>query len=328
MQKRWQIVLIAVIFTVWIPGMMIRAISKRGNYIKLQSDRPDVTEFEGVGTDNNGTETDCICVSVLLDDGIWLMPLEEYVAGVVLAEMPASFEMEALKAQAVVARTYVLRRLEGDSKHADAAICGKSDCCQGYRGELDYLANGGTAANVEKVKRATRETEGIVLLYKGKLIEATYFSCSGGITEDAEAVWGRDVPYLQSIASPGEEKATKYIDTTYLSVDDFEKRLNVELTGEPNSWIGKIVYTDGQGVDTIEICGVPYKGTELRTKLGLHSTSFTISVIGKTVVITTKGYGHRVGMSQYGADAMAVNGDTYDRILTHYYQDVVLSRYR
>ena len=131
------------------------------------------------------------------------MTMEAYLTGVVLAEMPASFEPEALKAQAVVARTYTRRRMES-SKHTAAAGCMDPGCCQSWRSESDYLDSGGRERDLQKVRRAVAETDGLVLRYDGKLIDATYFSCSGGSTEDAVAVWGQDVPYLQAVQSPGE----------------------------------------------------------------------------------------------------------------------------
>lgn len=147
-------------------------------------------------------------------------------------------------------------------------------------------------------------TSGWVLTYEGELIEATYFSCSGGSTEDAAAVWGTEFPYLQAVASPGEEKAAHYTDTVRLSAEAFQDALGVTLSGSPGSWFRDVTYTDGGGIDTIVIGGTSYKGTSLRSALGLRSTAFSISTTEDTVTITTRGYGHRVGMSQYGADAM------------------------
>ena len=252
------------------------------------------------------------------------MELEEYLVGVVLAEMPASFEEEALKAQAVVARTYTVRAREGKSKHDDGDICGDSTCCQGYLAPADY---GGTEEALAKVQNAVASTSGQVLTYEGKLVEATYFSCSGGTTEDAVAVWGTDVPYLQSVSSPGEENATYYTDAVSFTIQEFASRLGVNLTGKPASWLGDVTHTSGGGVDTIMIGGLTFKGTELRKLLGLRSTAFTITATEDIVTVQTRGYGHRVGMSQYGADAMAALGSTYGEILTHYYQGTELTNW-
>ena len=144
--------------------------------------------------------------------------------------------------------------------------------------------------------------------------------------EDAAAVWGTDFPYLQAVASPGEEKAAHYTDTVRFSAEAFQDALGVKLSGSPGSWFRDVTYTDGGGVDTIVIGGTSYKGTSLRSALGLRSTAFSISTTEDTVTITTRGYGHRVGMSQYGADAMAVTGSTCQEILVHYYPGTTLTK--
>ena len=267
-------------------------------------------------------------IPVLMSNGeITQMDLSAYLTAVVLKEMPASFEIEALKAQAVVARTYALRQYTTGSKHIDGAVCVNSACCQGFCTPEDYLASGGDQAMLDRIRGAIQDTGNQVLVYDGKLIDATYFSCSGGKTEDAKAVWGADIPYLQSVESPGEESAENYVNTVQYSLDTFSVLLGIEKISNLQEWIGSITYTEGGGVDTIEICGIPYKGTDLRKILGLHSTVFTITAIGDTVTITTKGFGHRVGMSQYGAEAMAVLGSTYKEILSYYYQGTQLVEY-
>jgi stage II sporulation protein D len=171
------------------------------------------------------------------------------------------------------------------------------------------------------------ETAGQVLRYDGALIEATYFSCSGGMTEDAAAVWGSDLPYLQSTPSPGEEKAEHFTDTVTFTAEEFARRLDIAPEGLPATWFSEPVYTDGGGILTMEIGGVTFKGTTLRQLLGLNSTAFILSAVGDTITVTTKGFGHRVGMSQYGADAMAVQGSTYEQILLHYYRGTTLEAY-
>ena len=148
------------------------------------------------------------------------MTLEDYLVGVVLAEMPADFESEALKAQAVVARTYTCKRMEG-GKHAAAAVGRDPGCCQGFRAPADYLDEGGKQTAVDKGRSAVKSTDGQVLHYDGSLIDATYFSCSGGSTEDAVAVWGQDVPYLQAVESPGEEEAPRFTDSVEFSSSEF-----------------------------------------------------------------------------------------------------------
>ena len=264
-------------------------------------------------------------ISVLMDDGnIQQLKMDDYLTCVLLAEMPASFEMDALRAQAVVARTYTLRRYETGGKHKDATVCSNSACCQAYCSQEDFLNRGESVDMLEKIQKAVCDTTGQILTYQGELIEATYFSCSGGRTEDAVAVWGTEIPYLQAVDSPGEEEANHYMDTNTFSVTEFSELLGVTLSG---NWLGNITYTDGGGVDSIGIGEKTYSGTEIRQKLGLRSTAFVITAVGDTITITTKGFGHRVGMSQYGAEAMAVQGKGYAEILAHYYPGTTLESY-
>ena len=294
-------------------------------FVKRNVNAPDTTKPEDT-TEKQAVKQDSVSIDVLQDDGsVTAMDINDYLTCVVLGEMPAAFEDEALKAQAVVARTYTLRRLTKGGKHIDAAVCTNSDCCQGYYDLASYLDNGGKQEDIDKVKTAVKMTDDLVLTYGGELIDATYFSCSGGMTEDASAVWGADVPYLRSVESPGEESAEHYVDTVSFKTSEFLQLL--ELDAKKNVKIGKITYTPGGGVDTIQVCNEEFRGTQLRKILGLRSTAFVISVVGDTVTITTKGFGHRVGMSQYGADAMAVSGATFPEILAHYYQGVQLITY-
>ena len=254
---------------------------------------------------------------VLMSDGTVVpMDLEDYIWGVVLAEMPASYEVEALKAQSVAARTYALRT----KRHENADICTYYGCCQAYVAPENYT---GSAKMREKVRQAVLATAGQVATYNGKLIEATYFSCSGGRTEDAAAVWGAEIPYLQSVPSPGEEHSADYTKTISMTTEAFSDAFG-GLTGGPDTWLGKITYTEGGGVATIEIGGTEYKGTVVRQKLKLRSTAFVITISGGSVTITTKGFGHRVGLSQDGAEAMAVAGSDYAQILAHYYPGTIL----
>jgi stage II sporulation protein D len=271
-------------------------------------------------------ERKTIGINLLQTDGtVAQAELEQYLVGVVLAEMPAYFEGEALKAQAVVARTYTVKTVASGAKHGESTICTDSQCCQAYISVMDYLERGGTGQSVEKVRDAVSATAGKVLVYEDKLIEATYFSCSGGITEDAQAVWGTDYPYLKSVVSPGEEGASVYTDTAFFTFQQFQNCLGTSLSGNPSEWIGAVTYTPGNGVDRMMIGGREYTGTQLRSLLGLRSTNLSVELTEDGLEIYTKGYGHRVGMSQYGADAMAVNGSNYAEILAHYYPGTELT---
>lgn len=312
--------IIALLLSVIIPGFLFSIYEK--NFVMHDNNGNLPTN----ASDN--LEKLNITVAVLMKDGnVEFMEMDNYLVAVLLREMPARFEFEALKAQAVVARTYLLRRCEGDSRHINADICTDSTCCQAYWDVDAYLSEGGTTENVDKIRRAVSDTKDEVLLYNAHLIEATYFACSGGMTEDAVAVWGRDVPYLRAVESPGEESAKHYVDTVTFTIEEFLQRLGVESNGKVLD-IREIQYTAGGGLDTIKVCGVTVKGTDIRKKLGLKSTSMQIDVDGEIVRITTKGKGHRVGMSQYGADAMAKNGADYKEILYHYYNDTEIAKYK
>ena len=287
------------------------------NTVVALNQKGDIPEETAASTQMESVPETKLTMRMRCPDGTTReMDMDTYLIGVVSGEMPASFELEALKAQAVVARTFTLRAYLTGGKHGDGSVCTDSACCQAYRDDLQ-------GEGLQKVTTAVLQTSGQVLLYEGKLIEATYFSCSGGSTEDAVAVWGTDYPYLRATVSPGEEHAAHYTDTVFFSQEEFSAAFG-GLSGDAKHWIGFATYTAGGGVHTIIVGGKEYKGTEIRMLLGLRSTAFTMTVEGESVKVTTKGYGHRVGMSQYGADAMAMNGSLYPEILAYYYQGTEL----
>ena len=307
--------------------MLIPWLFCRGLESQILKDRPQphiALETEPIEIEPS-VLTEEIQIPVLLGDGqIEEMSLESYLCGVVLGEMPASFAPEALKAQAVVARTYTLKRHTNNPKHDCNAVCTDPACCQAYCTQEDYLAAGHTQQDLQKVAQAVEQTCPQVLTYEGELIDATYFSCSGGRTEAAVAVWGRNVPYLQSVDSPGEESARVYLQEEIFDRDTLSAMLGVCLETPPESWFSGITYTDGGGVETATVGGTVFSGTQLRALLGLRSTAFTVTAGEDSITVTTRGYGHRVGMSQYGAQAMAESGSTYREILSHYYPGTTL----
>ena len=325
MKDAWKEIAIAALLGLAMPGIILAvatASQPPETVIVLETSS---TEAATEPTESTTVPTPEVMVPILTGSRVTQMELNEYLVGVVLAEMPASFETEALKAQAVVARTYTMRSYRRGGRHDSAAVCTDPGCCQAYIDPTDYLQKGGTQSSVDKVRGAVMDTGMEVLTYEGELIEAVYFSCSGGSTEDAVAVWGTSYPYLQAVSSPGEEKASHYTDTVTYTAANFEAILGRDLPGKPTNWFGVTTYTPGGGVASMEIAGTTYKGTTLRSVLGLRSTAFMINATDTLVTITTKGYGHRVGMSQYGADAMALEGSDYRGILTHYYQGVTLT---
>lgn len=262
------------------------------------------------------------CISILLDGTTKELELEEYVVGVVLAEMPAEYELEALKAQAVVARTFAWKAACTGGKHGDGSVCPEPSCCQGYLTPAQYLQDYGTAAQLQRVRSAVMDTSDMVLTYAGEPIEATYFSSASGYTEDAVAVWGNSYPYLTAKPSPEEiQEETVAFSSGYLG-----ELLGVVLGEEPTLWFTHWRYTQGGGVDSVTIGDKAFTGTTLRYRLGLRSTAFSVDIQNDVITFTTKGYGHRVGMSQLGAEAMAAEGDEYPQILTYYYTGTELKK--
>lgn len=317
MKKTWQETLHAIWMGMAVPGLILAIL-----VMFWEKDKPESnTEPETLAAP--------VSLSVLVrwpDERVEQMDMDEYLTGVVLAEMPAFFEPEALKAQAVAARTYARKAAVTGGKHGDGSVCTDYTCCQAYLSPEEYLEKGGIRDDIQKVRSAVLDTSGYVLTYNGELIEAVYFSCSGGKTEDAAAVWGTDYPYLRSTDSPGEEGAAFYSDRKVFTPEEFENALGIVLSAEPAQWFGEVTRTAGDGVDTMEIGGLKFSGVELRTALGLRSTAFTITVQENMIQVETLGYGHRVGMSQYGADAMAAAGSDYQQILSHYYPGTVLEK--
>lgn len=312
MRPLWKDILAAVWLGFLLPGIVLNAFVLKER-MRAQPQVPSVQTAEAEKKEQ--------CIRLRDPDGsIHAIAMDLYLTGVLLAEMPTDFHMEALKAQSVAARTYTWKAYTSGGKHSDGSICTDYACCQAYISKEDYLSRGGTEESYQKGLRAVEMTDPIVLVYDGELIDATYFSSSGGSTEAALAVWGSDFPYLQPVWSPEEPD----IVTVSFSPAEFQSRLGRILGDDPDQWFGQITYTEGGGVDTVEICGEIYTGVRIRSLLGLRSTAFSVDVAEQIITVTTKGYGHRVGMSQYGANAMAENGSKWQQILQHYYPGTIL----
>ena len=269
-------------------------------------------------------------ITVLTDGGAVTMDMQEYLVGVVAAEMPASFQEEALKAQAVAARTYAMYCALGQ-KHGDAQVCTDYTCCQAWQGEeaLRQKWGGDYDACSQKIRAAVEATAGQYLSYEGQPVFAAFHSSSAGATEDCGQVWNPS-PYLVSVSSPETaEDVPNFVSTVDCTPLDFRDTLlyahpEADFTGEESSWIGE-VRLDGSGrVASAVLGGVSMKGTELRQLFGLRSTAFCLEYTGESFRFTVTGYGHGVGMSQYGANVMAREGGTYTGILAHYYPGTVL----
>lgn len=256
------------------------------------------------------------------------VPLEEYVLSVVSSEMPATFHEEALKAQSILARTFVINKLiSGCNNIKEGNICDTTHC-QAYLNINEKKKAWGKEGDeyLKKLKEVVKETEGKVLSYNDQLVRyPQYFSTSSGNTEDAVAVFSEDVPYLKSVESPGEEISPKYESEISISISDFKDKIKKAI---PNSNLGNNINEEvtilnrntGGTVNDIKIGETIIKGKEFRKIFGLNSANFTLEVLEDKINIKCLGYGHGVGMSQWGANVMAKEGSKYDEILEHYFK--------
>ena len=256
------------------------------------------------------------------------LPLEKYIAGVVASEMPTTFELEALKAQALTARTYIVHHmLKGESaKLPSGAQVDDTVKYQVFKNDAELRAQWGQNYNdnMNKIAQAVLETEGQILTYNGTPITATFFSNGNGYTEAAETLWKNPYPYLKSVASPWDEQAPQFEEKMSISISDFENKLGVKLKNAEK--VGTIVErTPGKRVAKVDINGKKFTGMQIRELLNLRSTDFNWVLKGDAVIITTKGYGHGVGMSQWGANGMAKEGKSYEEIVKHYYQGIEIA---
>lgn len=273
---------------------------------------------------------------VLDGEEVLEMDLGTYLVGVVRAEMPASFEIEALKAQAVAARTYTLYKLLSGGNHGETAdICTDHTCCQAYINEDRARANWGedAAANEAKVEAAVKETDGQAALYGGVPILAVFHSSSAGLTRAAGEVWLNDLPYLQAVSSPEPgDRIPNYYSRVEFSEGELREKLlasfpEADLSGGMAGWFGDAVTDSAGSVATVGLGGVEVKGAQVRAALGLRSACFTWEVRDGKMVFFVTGYGHGVGLSQYGANQMAAEGADYREIVTHYYTGVSVEPY-
>lgn len=258
------------------------------------------------------------------DNTVSEMNLEDYIVGVVAAEMPASFEKEALKAQAVAARTYAMNKKNARSALNYDLIIGTKD--QAYKDNRTLLTSWGLHffTNYLKIRDAVKETQGLIMTYEGEIINAFYFSMSNGYTEESELVFKQDLPYLQSVDSKWDnETLNNYEYTKTIARSDFCEALEISCD---TITIENLNRSPANRVLEITINDRTWKGTEVRSKLGLRSTDFTLNIKEDEIDITTKGYGHGVGMSQYGANGMAKDGYTYEEILNHYYKNIEIKK--
>lgn len=259
------------------------------------------------------------------------MDMEEYLYGVISSEMPSTFDEEALKAQAIAARTYVIYKMENNitSGHKNATVCTDPSHCQAYTSYEGLIKIKGKAwikNDYEKIKKAVDDTKGEILTYKGKSILPLYFSTSSGKTENSQDVFSTQYPYLVSVDSPYDKSSPKYSTTYSISKSKFIKyikniypKLNISLN-QLDEEISILNRTEGGCVKTIQVGNIKMSGIKMRQILNLNSANFTIECNKDEIQFNVKGYGHGVGMSQWGAQGMAKKGYKYYDILFHYFK--------
>ncbi|WP_235440393.1 stage II sporulation protein D [Paenibacillus sp. DMB20] len=254
------------------------------------------------------------------------------------AEMPAEFQLEALKAQAIAARTYIVQRLKSGNRSGVPEGKGQVTDTVAHQAyiskdklEKEWISSG-KEAELDKLRRAVKETKGIVMTYKGEPITASFFSTSNGYTENSEDYWKNEIPYLRSVESPWDKQISpKYKTVVDMPRDEFIRRLGLSDAAIPvslsngssaNSLMKVISYTQGNRIQEVRVGGKKFTGREIREKLDLRSSQFSWRLKGGNVEIVTYGNGHGVGMSQYGAEGMAREGYKAKEILSHYYTGI------
>ena len=313
MKKVFAFILSVLFAVVILPSLVVMITGKNSNY----------------NTEKNSKETK---ITVLMPNGeIKEFEIEKYLYGVLAGEMPASFHTEALKAQAVAARTYIINKHEnGDSDHKDADVCTDSTHCKAYLDSdaiKEKLGSGWEKDYGSKIKDAITSTKGEIAVYDGKAIEAVFHSTGSGVTENAKDVWGKDVPYLTSVQSPGDTLSPKYYSEITVSKDEFKRIISDAAGYDLAPYAGDAVLNESGSVNTIDLGGKVFKGTVVRQMFSLPSANFVIENADDHFVFKCRGKGHGVGMSQYGAEYFAENGMDYKDILKTYYKGVEIVKY-
>lgn len=288
---------------------------------------PPLTSYDQI-TANDKT---VLRVYITSEKRVVEMPINQYVMGVVAAEMPAEYTIEALKAQAVVARTYALYK-QSIRKDEEYDVTDSHETDQAFLSETQAKERFGDSYNsyMDKIAEAVNTVSDDTILYDGKPILASCHSISAGRTESAEVLWGGNYPYLQPVESVGDVLSPGYLSEVTVSAEEMETALSkhgVSVEGDAKGWITDITRSNSGYILTLKICGKEIKGSTFRTALGLRSTNLDILFESDNFKLTVKGYGHGVGLSQYGAQFMALQGSGYKEILTWYYTDCQVEKY-
>lgn len=323
------IIILSVAFIIFISLAVIKGVKSLKGTMEVQGDKVKAFTLK---TGDRNTFKDTITVYITEEDKIIELPIEEYVMGVLSSEMPISFELEALKAQAVAARTYAFGKTLGGCANGKGADICDTVHCQVYKSKekvQEAWAENKAEEYYDKLTRAVRDTEGQILTFKGELVRsALYFSTSWGKTENSEEVFSGRVPYLKSVESPGEEISNRYSSKESISIATFVSSVNqmypsAELTEKQlQKQVEILSRNSGGSVKEIRLGNTKIRGRDFRSLFSLNSANFSLDISKDKVDISCLGYGHGVGMSQWGANVMAKAGKNHIEILTHYYSGV------
>ncbi len=291
------------------------------NINQQNNNNNEITQEENVTSEIDNIEDNKKVVTIYKKSGeILNIELEEYLIGVVAGEMPASFNIEALKVQAIIARTYALKSISRNKILTDTVDT------QVYIDNEEMHNKWGTDFNkyYNKIKEAVNSTEGMIITYNNDLVDAVYFANSNGFTEDAHEVWGYNIPYLKSVECSYDINTRNYQKSTIISYEELNNKLNMNI--DNNVEIYNILRNNSHRIISISINNLTYTGIELRNILNLRSADFDIFITDSGLEFITYGYGHGVGVSQYGANGMANNGYNYESIIKYFYQGVTIEK--
>ena len=331
MKKLLNFVLFLTLCAISMPILTV-GLSAAGQEPVLQTHEPLMAETVLAQSAPRRSYDEQTAMTLLCSGEVRELSLEEYLLGVLAAEMPAGFPEEALKAQAVAARTYTLYKIalyetDPDTVHPEADLCDDPGHCEAFA-DLNTQASAmwGDSAEIyrQRLQTAVEQTDGMVLIYEDQPIAAVFCAAATQQTESAKDVWGSDLPYLVSVESPGGRDCSRYEGTVTMPQTEFAAAVQAQFpeadfSEPPGTWFRDSHRSEAGSVIDVLVGGVRLTGSQVRQLAGLNSANFTVKVQGGDLVFSTVGYGHGVGLSQYGARYLALDGQTYDQILSHYY---------
>jgi len=340
MKKLLNFVLLLTICAVYLPLVTV-GVEKTSEIVQpVESFDPQIMVSENQLTQmpENAYDEETV-ISLWSNDRVMELTLSEYLAGVLAAEVPAGFPEEALKAQAVAARTYTLykRNLYENGtlqpeEHHGAELCDDPGHCEAFTdltSQAAVLWGGSAEVYEQRIREAVTATDGLILVYEEEPIAAVFCAAAGEKTESAKDIWGSDLPYLISVESPGGQDCSQYEGKHTISQLEFTQLIQeqwpeADFSDPPSAWFRDSHRSEAGSVLDVLVGGVRISGSQVRQVLGLNSANFKVKVEGENLVFSTIGYGHGVGLSQYGARYLAMDGQTYDQILAHYYPETQL----